>query len=720
MSKRICESSINKTSKNLKISDTVSEIIDRNNPFSEINMELIFNSHSVQKNFFESLFYAFKENIKIDLSIFKIFLQDKRLFNEQHFYTEKNIKSFRIFLKECQYINIFFKDIHKILDKDHEDYYWAILYICNILNNLSPQERKLYTTTYYSDVDELCQKKEMHNILEKINLDLIYPFLYFYYFFKNNNDISVFGLYLLEENDYRLLCLKFGEKFIVKSIPIILKNYLKTINKWMWKPQITNKIKNKLINRISSIEDISMYTKSEIITLKDAINIMELGICKLEDSIEEYKYFIDIFENNSTVYGKCARFFRDKPHYDYYDIFLNDSDFSKNEKICIIKNIIPINYKFFEKIENFNLFKLGIDFLIWYDFIDVLFLIDKNYCSKLDVTLIEMRDFIHEFLSRKPNNVDIFYNLYPLEISFDLIFVLSSFIADNKNYCLTRGIFFKWFLKSCAILGKDIYFEDDDLFFLNKLGDNFNIIISSVINEFRHKGKYFFLTNRIYWKIDNNIVSMIPDKIYPVMDDELFIGINKSWNKLNTILFNIKDRSPDHIYIINIANVINNICIENEDNIHLIPYLFNLIDIFHRESINKLLTMDLLKFITIDKTEILFKNQSTFFLVKSIYSIFVQKKINNRILWNSKNRFFIEKTNFLTIKKEEEEKEKLKDCDICYDKKKYFIKLNCKCNFNFCLSCIFEMRHKAIDNKISCPTCRKISCYHSDTIILNH
>lgn len=710
MSKRIRESQ-NIDQNKRKLEDVESSIISQiENPLSDKNIDIILNSKSVQRIFFEKILYCINKNININPISFKKYLINDKSTNDFCSFEEFNLQQFIKIIQKNE-LNSFFEFMinYILVNNNNENFCWIVLFVCNILNNCPKCISIKYIPKIYLYVDSMYKQRDddVKVAMNRIHTDILFPFLNILHEYKENKEISVIALKFITENDFKILFQKNGDDFLVKALPNVINNYIRIKNKWNWVPIINENLEKKLIDSIESYQIANLYIKNNFISIQSFTKIVDSGLLRINQYAYELNGFIKIFQNDDSIYGKLSRSIVDKKVFSI-DYFIESDEFTIEEKIKLINSVIFINIHIFSKINNIGIFIAALNNSLFYDFPIILNLLDESYCNKIGTSTRQMRIIIANFLNKQmlslkfPNNIiQILSDLSAYELSLNSIYILSIFLIQNRNLCFINPIFFKWYITSLGLSGIDIHLSLLDFRTLIKYNISLKSILHVVVIELRNNGNFIIYTNKIYWKINDELITMFPNQIIPKINDNNFEGIHLIWNKLNNLMNDFIHIPKINFYnVIQFSEILRKYEYNSDIEKNVFSSIFNIIYNFCKNKNQSMIINDLLQFISSTNFQILITSKPTKYLIK--YHYFINS--NKKFIKNIKNKI----NDFNELNKEFD-KNNVKDCAICFEKSKFIIKLNCNCNYDFCAACISEMRHNSLDNCIKCPTCRKIS-----------
>jgi len=293
-------------------------------------------------------------------------------------------------------------------------------------------------------------------------------------------------------------------------------------------------------------------------------------------------------------------------------------------------------------------------------------------------------------------------------------------------------LYFNILFNSFALSGLDMKLDSIETYQL-LLIPNYRLIIENSIINLRSNPLFIYLTKKIFFHFNGVLISMIPNKVLFPMQNNNFKGINLFWNKINTLCALLHQEGVTYSTVVKLRSIIHSykeIILNDEKS--LFCDIFNQFEFFCRMKGFNNLFSDIYQFLSEDQINVLVSFIKTQYLIVKLNFLKKNKKILDKIRIdtyykikeNEQYNFLIsiedkEKIkNFVEIFRDNElKKYQMKQCNICYEYTKNTIKLNCSCKCDFCPSCIFDMRHRATDHVIRCPTCRKESLPSDDTYL---
>lgn len=701
----------------------------KRNSTSEWELESL-NSRTIKGDIFQLIYEKLYKSEEIPLIFFKNSLEHPLFFEPEDRDTESKTLAQVLESLSASNISDFFDKYHNFLmqNKQKKYYKWAIAFICNIFNycDESQNHKKLLFFDLIDSTLKSCSKN-LREIFYRLNLDISFPFLCLKYEYVMGYLSGIASRFITEE-EFKKLYFIHGENFFIDILPIIVKKYSDSA-KWTWKPEMSFTLKRKIIKSVDCFSYLKNLIESKFLTIEDSYIIAQTGCISLDFDIQSFKSFVEIFIDQNNIFGIYAQYLSTRTNNEYYDIF--DQDFNILEEadlIQIIKTILPVNLRFFKYNISLNVFKVAINYIPANDYIHLMNYFTVEFCHKMNISRFELQTLFCDFLTKKINQSsrdfsisDIFRSFMSYGLSINNIFYIADFLIDNKNFCHTNPIYFRWYLIAMGLKGKSVKIDPT----LNI--SNINYIIESVIHLFKNSSIYVFETKKISWQIGKVTFYMANQGFSDKIENEGFTGINLIWNKLNSILFDISNRPASYVDFFNILNVFGEFIYVDNDDDFLIQEIFLNFHYFCSKTNNTNLFKDICLYMNKNVSDILICNESTTFIflhhrykeltnliLKRINSIVYHTiKYNDEVLYSN---CLLKKEKFDDITCKIFQKIEITECNICMCPSLKRIKLNCDCKSTFCVSCIFLMRHKSKNFLINCPTCRKESSYLTDII----
>ena len=665
--------------------------------------------------FFDAICDCINENLSIDIVLFKKFMNNSKIFNLENERIQINEYFKNIDKKTYTFFYQWFFEYLKE-NENNENYSYCVLYVCYILRFCMRNIINRFSTLFYLIIDKELKKneREIRNLFLKLDLEITFPYLHLLYEYNSEDIISDIALRKISESDYRLLCQKHGDNFFIKSLYF----YIEKIGKWSWKPDLTFSFKKKILNTIDDLYILKKCFDAKLVTMSEVISLIQLGICKLDNDIMNINSYIDLFKDLPNFYGKYARLL--KSEINLYSPFIERPYlFTEYEQSQLIKHVVPINMYFFDVVTNREAFSEGLKEISRCLLINLTFNINDKLLERIGVTEKQMKEIIsdrfreidaHYLGNRDHQMIDYISNF---NLTFEQIYYFSDYIISKRSRCLVNESFFNYFLISMAFNNLNVVFTHDEKQIMSRY---FNYIenIKLVVNALRTTEHYVKYTNRIFWVIDNIFFSIIYQGIARMRDNSLFSGVNLVWNKMNTIYIKLLSREPDGMDLLNILEIFENNLPNGIFEELLYCNMFIFFDYFCRKKSYFELERNVFWFISENHNQILIKHKRMRYLV--FHYLFEYEKHE-----------FEKQINSIISQEEDKESKKeelyknigFKQCCICFDYSEYMIKLNCECNYDFCASCISEMRFRKENQIINCPTCRKLSGPDEDIVVYN-
>jgi len=712
------------------------------NPFNDVDFTALLDSPDSVFIFFVRLSYCIEKNIPINCSIFSRFIKDQRVYYKKWDLTSAMtdlIKKTKI--EETTRLFNWFSDFLE-KNKEHQDYSYCVVYICFLLSFCPRELINRYSKKYYPLIEKILQNgdEEFMVICDKINMEITFPFLSIFYLFKEDEYVSHIALEKISQKEFKILFEKHGEQFLLNS----LEFYVEKANKWTWKPTITKNLKKNIMDQIDSFVLLKDCVEVGILNMDDAIRIVKLGVCKLDENSFQFYSFCSLFKESKSVFGKFARFVRERTPDNHYDIFKQRPFFfSELEQIQLIKSIIPINLEFFGSVSSLSVFIEGFKNVAIHDIIPVLEIIDLQYCSKLGISLPTLRNIIEmQIRIINMNNKGLIINwlkraICQTDLNLNLAYLMSPFVLSDRDKLFENYEFFEWFIAAFALSGQHLKFTEQELQIYNSIPD-YQRIISYVVNELKQSPHFIILTRKIYWVADNILYIIIHPGVYPDFPNHIFSGISLVWNKLNKMYRNFLVNSPIFKDTLKFIEIFNNFSSENPIENFLFTNLFIQFNLFCKDKNLTGLECDVFRMINPERKQDMRNYNSSRFLIKHLTYLEDKKKretlINRKIFFDLKTdkkavklkSLFPDKKAISEFQKRRDELKEMeyqrlnfKDCAICMEKSLHFTKLNCDCNYDFCAGCIAHMRYRSYNRHIQCPTCRKDSSPREETTNYN-
>jgi len=737
------------------------------NPFIDESLKDIIDNPNFEKIFYDSLLICIKNDIEINSSIFKVFCEN---FN----YRASTTKKDKIVL------DWFISYIRKT--KTNTNY--VIAYLSIILNDYSPGMIKKYKYKFFLDINSavICKDDLIISILKKSIINT-FPYLYFMHLYEINDEVDGYNVRNLNQNEFKMIFEKYGKNFFLN--PNIMDNYLyMCLNKnWSWKPKIDKRLKEEIMLSINDYQELSNCYLANLITKDDVLQLMKTNAF-LFSKVIDIKWFYNIFKDCNSIYGKFCRSFSqdfvDFLNKDYHEqvychryieepffrknLYENFKKgkriFNENDKILLIRNIIPIYPVFFDTIlSSIDVFKEALSQCSETDILRILPIINIVYCENLNINLPIMRRVISDRLSNLLQQYSSYYNqfdspniaisqeekrmqsFYQMTIPFTnraksmslfSIYFVSKFFIDNREYCFRNSIYFRFIMLSNAL--SDIQFKLSDVESLEiEQIPNYQHTIENTLDILRSSPIYIFLTKKIYWIMMGEIIPIISSKVYNPLPMEMFTGINLFWNKLNTVCVEIMLKSFKFKYFLRIVQIFNSFESTNFIDSFLIGHIFHDFYQFAKNFSDLDIVGDLFKLLKTSHIVNIQTNIKTHFISKKIICSNQKKKISKMIYTTSHIKARENLKDIMLTMPIEEAKKKIeltkneliekyrdalgiKQCPICYDYSKMMVKLDCNCVNLFCLSCISDMRGRNVNFCINCPTCRKLTSQNEDKL----
>lgn len=720
-------------------SETINNKRQLVNPLSDdVLTEFMNNGSRPIITFTESVITCIKMGIPVDPSIFKQFLLHERANSADH--------SLSIFLKSSKNDD----DIEKMFswfqtyianNKNHESIHWATAYIVFLLVHSPRSIMRKYYNKFYLAVDQSFKinDEQLNAAYNKVDFYLVYPYFQLMYQYNPDEEIDV-AILKMNEVEFKNLCNKHGNRFIVKAIHHVVFNYYTGVKSWNWRPLLSPELKKDIISEIQNLSNLRNLVRAGFLSVNDAEDVMKLEICKMDYNQSSLYLFTEIFQDSDSLYGKFARSLVGKYPENFYDIFNEGSDYNIHEKDHLIRFVIPINHTFFSRIKTIYDFVSGLN-VYQPEFLPALIsIINIDYCNRLNVSLQKMRNVIGNYVRKFGRNLDILHSFFSRERSFNMLqdfyffYFLSDFIYENSSLFFQDSNMYRVYLLACGISGRVMTTTDEQKRQILAYGIDQFRIMAQVINLLQQDGIFIKFTGTIIWSFDGKGICMIPGTTVQVMPNEMFKGFNLVWNKVNTILNKIVSESLSLKHVLDLAEVVNS-CTPNfkiEKQVMLV--IFDLIEKISFLKTDGILMNDLMRLLNVSNISILLSQLRSNFTVKYNRALILKRNkqrilnMNVRVAKKADKEYLqlLSKKSELPLALSEKEdkildqekaKMNFRDCAICFDHSTHFVKLKCKCKYDFCATCIFDMRRRSLDFKIKCPTCRDSSNHTEDTEI---
>ena len=694
--------------------------------------DFFMKSSDPSKKLFAFILSNFENNVPINFGYFKYFFNFVKYPYSQREYNPDKLNHLLNHSNFKEKLPFFFDNFYSMLsnNKENSDLNWAITFITFFLTNCSRADIIRYSPKFI-DLVENSMKNSNNDVkcaYKRINVDIIYPYLHLLYEYDPEEEISTIALIRLSEREYLQLCEIHGDDFILNSLCIIIEKYVNY--QWTVHPIISEKLKKNIMYKIDSIIELNNFFQCGFLTIEDAYEVMKYESCKLNYEESYLRNFVNLFKESDSIYGKFARAIKTKNPNNYLNLFQLNSNYTIQEQIQLIKYVIPINQSLLFKIKNFEVFKEAIYHFDYNDFFVVI--LYNNIKHPFDISNQDMRKIIYNYIDLVSKNLlmvnPVKYILEKLSyhrITFSSLYMISDFILENKQECLTHPIFIEWYLLSCGMNGIDVSFNNQEEAIINSRIANFQLILNSVLTTLRQNQVYIKLTNRMYWIFHGTFHVMDSFQSIPDIDDSNFTENCLVWNKINTVFNYIEHKKYNHVCLFKLVNAFNSFLPERTIDVIIYGILFSKVLRFSNKYTQGKLSLDLLKNISKESLYVLKDIRCKNYVIDSILSKISLKDIKRKMSIsvsqrmlsdeecvelkkqpNSKDKLDEIKQRFL---QNEIEKEGLKECIICMDNCKHFVKLPCECKYDFCKSCITELRISARSSNIKCPTCRKIT-----------